>query len=88
MVNRRPPAVFSFLNERSKLSRNRIAGGEPRLGTDSIYMALLLAFYDNIRRDNLLYYMGTADGENAAHAAGNLGFYAFRNKNFGLVVCA
>ena len=29
-----------------KLSRNRMAGGEPRLGTASIYMALKLALYD------------------------------------------
>jgi hypothetical protein len=32
-----------------KLSRNRMAGGEPRLGTDSIYMALLLTLHNHCR---------------------------------------
>src|SRR5437660_4781030 len=42
-----------------KLSRNRMAGGELRLDTDSIYMAPLLTFYDQKYIRNLLYYMGT-----------------------------
>src|SRR5262245_42852659 len=42
-----------------KLSRNRTAGGEPRLGTDSIYMALFLAVYIRDCQRTLMHYMGT-----------------------------
>src|SRR5215831_20344039 len=42
-----------------KLSRNRMAGGELRLGTDSMYMASLLALHDHKSEHNPISYMGT-----------------------------
>jgi hypothetical protein len=42
-----------------KLSRNRTAGGEPRLATASIYRAPRLALYDAKWKRNILYYMAT-----------------------------
>src|SRR5436305_13258771 len=42
-----------------KLSRNRMAGGELRLGTASIYMALRLSHENTKRKLNLLCYMAT-----------------------------
>src|SRR5436305_8445343 len=42
-----------------KLSRNRMAGGELRLGTASIYIALRLSHENTKRKLNLLCYMAT-----------------------------
>jgi hypothetical protein len=52
-----------------KLSRNRIAGGEPRLGTASIYMASSLAFYAYLNKRNVPNYMATSASENAVEPA-------------------
>src|SRR5215472_2177410 len=67
-----------------KLSRNRMAGGEPRLGTDSMYMASLLALRDHASEQNPIHYMGTPEGTNGAGAAENHRLCALSSKNFGL----
>src|ERR1700738_4168313 len=67
-----------------KLSRNRMAGGEPRLGTDSIYMAPYLSFYDIKIKRNPIKHMGTTRTRKWCGSGKNLGSYALRSKNFGL----
>ena len=49
-----------------KLSRRRIAGGEPRLGTDSIYMGSLLAHQVFSNNHNMPTYMATCQPKMAA----------------------
>jgi hypothetical protein len=69
-----------------KLSRNRMAGGEPRLGTDSMYMALLLALHHGcglITSDILHGYSLAA--KMLPRPVENHGLYWLKSKNFGLV---
>jgi Transposase len=66
-----------------KLSRNRMAGGEPRLGTDSIYMALFLALNQCVYQENMpITWLRLAD-KNQSDAAENLRFMASEVKTSG-----
>src|SRR5215469_9989333 len=55
-----------------KLSRNRMAGGEPRLGTDSIYMGHLIVRHHHFYKHNLSLYMATYLTQKSRRACRNL----------------
>jgi hypothetical protein len=61
-----------------------MAGGEPRLGTASIYMAPRLAVMTLNGSEISQITWLQRDRKRGADAAENLGFYALRSKNFGL----
>src|SRR5215472_7894526 len=68
-----------------KLSRNRMAGGEPRLGTDSMYMGHLIVRHHYFYQRNPSLYMATnLTQKNRTAPAETFGFYGLRCKNFGL----
>src|SRR5262249_24149324 len=69
-----------------KLSRNRMAGGEPRLGTDSMYMASLLALRDHVGKQNPIHYMGTILRHKRRRRRRKPSPCALSSKNFGLSV--
>src|SRR5215467_16330255 len=68
-----------------KLSRNRMAGGEPRLGTDSMYMGPFntpISLFLPAKSIHLHGYK--SNQKNCAVPAETSGFYGLRCKNFGL----
>src|SRR5215467_3131185 len=55
-----------------KLSRNRMAGGEPRLGTNSMYMGHLIVRHHHFYKRNPSLYMATNLTQKSHRACRNL----------------